>query len=661
MKLRTQTISLMLGMALIPMLVMGLVSNAVSMSALSDLQATTVEAAENTVVQAIESQEQSAMTLAVQSARDSQIVEALQTQDPKKLAALIDPLYQDLKKQGLTVLEIGNAMGTVLYRAHNPEKYGDSKSGNAAISLAISSGETQSAFEEDSARLSVRGIAPIKVGNIVKGTVTYGYDTDEKLVQRLKGIVHGEITVYGMAEKKSLVSTIEGEQDSLTDSKLLDSVIVDQKSYPATGSVNGVPYDFVYVPLTDYDKNQTLAVVRVSLSREAIVSAQYKVITYSLAIALLAGLCALLFAVRTSNRIVRPMNAVMEGLSEAANGRLRRARAVKASGELKLLLAHYDLMIHNIRELMLVAGRSAAQASELSEQIHSGTQEATAAADQVTRTIDEVAAGSERQNESLQRANDQMGVIVYDLDSIAVSTKELRHLALDVDQASTEGQRTMHRTREEMTAIYHHVQHTAKTMDRLGEQSQRIGTIVDMIGAIAGQTNLLALNAAIEAARAGELGRGFSVVADEVRKLAEQSESATRQIAELVREIREQVEVSIVGMHQGLEAVQSGELAMEQAEQAFQTVGERLRGVTSGVANVYELTRNASEQSKGVESEFQAIAHISEETAASSEEVAASIEEQGAMMNTLAQSMEELRNLAETLHGAVGRFECEEE
>ncbi|MBL0387537.1 hypothetical protein JJB07_12900 [Tumebacillus sp. ITR2] len=660
MKLRTQTVGLLLSLALVPMMAMGVVSNTVSMRALSDLQATSVQAAQNTVVQAIQSQEQNATALAIQASRDPQINAALQTQDRKKLSELIDPVYQDLKTQELSVLEIGNSMGTVIYRAYDPEKFGDSKSANPMISLAISSGKTIAAVEEDNDRLSVRSVAPIKAGNIVKGTISYGYATDDKLVQRLKGIVNGEVSVYSAATKKMLVSTIQGEQDTMSGDALLASVIDKQQAFQTTGDVNGAPFDFVYVPLTDYDKNVTLAVMRVSMSREAIVSAQHKILTYSIALAVLTILLSVFIAVRSSNRIVRPMTAVMDGLSEAANGRLRQVKKVKASGELQQLLSHYDLMIRNIRDLMMVAGQSAAQASELSEQIHSGTQEATAAAEQVTRSVDEVASGSERQNQSLQRANDEMSNIVHDLESIAASTKELSDLALDVDVASNAGRKTLQRTREEMNQIHRHVQHTSETMNILGEQSERIGSIVDVIGAIAGQTNLLALNAAIEAARAGEQGRGFSVVADEVRKLAEQSELAAREIAELVLGIREQVEASIAGMQQGLQAVIGGERAMVETEQAFGIVGERLLGVTSGVAGVYELTKTASLHSKIVEQEFHSIAHVSETTVASTEEVAAAIEEQSAMMISLAQSMEELRRLSETLNGAVGRFECNE-
>jgi methyl-accepting chemotaxis protein len=353
------------------------------------------------------------------------------------------------------------------------------------------------------------------------------------------------------------------------------------------------------------------------------------------------------------------MVAVMKGLHDASNGRLREIERIKASGELKQLQDYYNVMITNIRGLLQTATGTAAQVADLSQHLYRGAQEATQAAEQVSSAIEDVARGTESQNDALQRGNDSLTVVLGSLQEIASRAHDLRELAVDVEEASQRGRSTMHRTREEMDSIQKHVEHTADTMNALGEQSQQIGHISDLISGIAAQTNLLALNAAIEAARAGEHGRGFAVVADHVRKLAEQSGNAADEIAQLILQIRGQVEASIAGMQQGLTAVHSGNQAVEEAEHAFLRVGERLDNVTSGISEVHGLTEEASRQSNGVEQEFQAIASVAEEVAASSEEVASAVEEQSATMGSLSDSMEELQRLADELKQAVAKFQFE--
>src|SRR2546430_15450758 len=90
-----------------------------------------------------------------------------------------------------------------------------------------------------------------------------------------------------------------------------------------------------------------------------------------------------------------------------------------------------------------------------------------------------------------------------------------------------------------MNSIRDQIQETSKRIKRLGESSQEIGEIVELISDITEQTNVLALNAAIQAASAGEAGRGFTVVAEEVQRLAERSGEATKQIDAIVKTIQE--------------------------------------------------------------------------------------------------------------------------
>jgi len=659
MKLRTKTLGLLLLMALVPMMAMGAATNYISMVALEDQQAAQVDTAEKKVQETLETMKKDAMLLADLASEKGDLVDAIASGDRARIVAVMDPFFDKLKQQGVTVLEMGDDVGVVQYRAHDTERFGDNKYKDAAITLALNLQNAVGAVEAGESSLAMRGVAPLKIDKSVKGTITVGFETDQQFANRIKNVVGGEITLYSGESNKSVVSTL-GTDETIPESESLRHALFEERvTYHSQEELNGVTYDFVYLPLTDYDQSKTLGVLRIALARDTILSAQQNSLLLTALLAIAVIVLATLVAIKSTRAIVRPMTSVMRGLQEAAAGRLHEAELIRSSGELQLLQEHYNTMVHNTRELLQTASSSAAKVATLSERLYQGVQESSTAAETVSRSIVEVASGSDAQNHSLQRANERLASVVRSLQEIAERSNGLNAKAQEVDSAATLGRHTMQQTRQEMERLHKHVAGTAEMLNHLGEQSNRIGHIVDLIGGIAGQTNLLALNAAIEASRAGVHGRGFAVVADEVRKLAEQSGQAADEIGTLARNIRQQVEASIAGMQEGLQAVAAGGEAVVAAEETFSLVGDRLHEVTQGVDGVNRLTDEASQQSSGVENEFHSIATVASQTASVSEDAAASIQQQTASLNELVTSMEELQQLAEELHRAVNRFQLD--
>ena len=115
---------------------------------------------------------------------------------------------------------------------------------------------------------------------------------------------------------------------------------------------------------------------------------------------------------------------------------------------------------------------------------------------------------------------------------------------------AAEGAGVVRETIQGMDQIRDQIQETSKRIKRLGESSQEIGSIVELINDISEQTNILALNAAVQAASAGEAGRGFAVVADEVQRLAERTSGATRRIENLVQAIQADTNEAVTSMEQ---------------------------------------------------------------------------------------------------------------
>jgi twitching motility protein PilJ len=151
----------------------------------------------------------------------------------------------------------------------------------------------------------------------------------------------------------------------------------------------------------------------------------------------------------------------------------------------------------------------------------------------------------------------------------AAKSAEIARESVDIAAA---GGGTVRKTISGMDSIRDQIQETSKRIKRLGESSQEIGNIVELIEDIADQTNILALNAAMQAAMAGESGRGFAVVADEVQRLAERSANATKQIDALVKTIQADTNEAVSSMEASTAGVVSGAKLAEDAGEALQRI-----------------------------------------------------------------------------------------
>jgi methyl-accepting chemotaxis protein len=193
-----------------------------------------------------------------------------------------------------------------------------------------------------------------------------------------------------------------------------------------------------------------------------------------------------------------------------------------------------------------------------------------------------------------------------------------------------------------MERIAEVVVQAAKTVQKLGAGSDKIGEIVQVIDEIADQTNLLALNAAIEAARAGEHGRGFAVVADEVRKLAERTTKATKEIAAMIKQIQLDTSGAVESINKGTEEVEKGK---ELAGKAGKSL-EEIIAASNKVMDDIVLVASASEEQSST----------AEEISKSIEGINSVTQQSAAGIQQIARAAEDLNNLTENLQNLVAGF-----
>jgi twitching motility protein PilJ len=203
-----------------------------------------------------------------------------------------------------------------------------------------------------------------------------------------------------------------------------------------------------------------------------------------------------------------------------------------------------------------------------------------------------------------------------------------------------------------MNTIRETIQDTSKRIKRLGESSQEIGNIVELIEEIAEQTNILALNASIEASRAGESSRGFAVVADEVQKLAERSATATRKIEVLVSTIQSDTNEAVVSMERSTTDVVGGALLAENAGAALEEIEQVSHQMAVLIQNISETGRDQNKLATAINKNMLVLRQIAAKTTQSTTQTSAAIRKLSELASQLRETVRGFR-LPDN-HGATG-------
>lgn len=226
------------------------------------------------------------------------------------------------------------------------------------------------------------------------------------------------------------------------------------------------------------------------------------------------------------------------------------------------------------------------------------------------------------------RQSDDINIALERIQSLALSARLVRDNAEQAEQAVQqsnrsveEGEMAMNRTVDGILAIRETVAETAKKVKRLGESTQKISKVVNLISSFADQTNLLALNASIEAAHAGEEGRGFAVVAEEVRSLARQSAEATADIEKVVAEIQQETNEVVKAMEAGTEQVVEGTRLVEETRSSLTQITAASAQINQLVTAIAAAAAEQSETSEEITETMADVATIATETSTAVDDV----------------------------------------
>ncbi|WP_282369761.1 methyl-accepting chemotaxis protein [Pseudomonas sp. PS02290] len=329
-----------------------------------------------------------------------------------------------------------------------------------------------------------------------------------------------------------------------------------------------------------------------------------------------------------TRQITVPLGQTLVAVERVASGDLTHNLSVDRRDELGQLQGSIQRMTVELRQLISGIGEGVTQIASAAEELSAVTEQTSAGVNSQKVETDQVATAMHEMTATVQE--------------VARNAEEASEAAVAADLQAREGDKVVNEAIAQIELLATEVGHSTEAMAQLKRESDKIGSVLDVIKSVAQQTNLLALNAAIEAARAGEAGRGFAVVADEVRSLAQRTQKSTEEIEELIS-----------GLQNGTRQVatimdNSRELTVSSVE-LTRRAGSSLESITRTVSAIQSMNQQiaaaAEEQSATAEEINRSVLNVrdvSEQTSAASEETAA--------------SSVELARLGSHLQALVGRF-----
>ncbi len=325
--------------------------------------------------------------------------------------------------------------------------------------------------------------------------------------------------------------------------------------------------------------------------------------------------------------IQRSIMKLLDEVSGVADGDLTKEAEVSADVT-GAIADSFNFMIDQLRKII--------------GNVQHATQQVSTAANQIYTSAETLVDGSQDQTEQIVTTSAAIDAIATSIQQVSENAVTSTAVAQQALTTAKQGNMAVRNTIEGMNKIREQAQETAKRIKRLGETSQEIGQIVQLIDDIADRTSILALNASIQAAAAGDAGRGFAVVAEEVERLAVRSTEATKKISTLVKAIQGETNEAVSAMEKNIQEVVSGSKVANQAGQSL----NEIEGVSMRLAELIQSISLASkQQAKGSEALARSMGNISQitrQTAVGTKQTAESV-------NTLAK-------LADDLRGSVSAF-----
>ncbi|MFP6848092.1 MAG: methyl-accepting chemotaxis protein [Pseudomonas sp.] len=327
--------------------------------------------------------------------------------------------------------------------------------------------------------------------------------------------------------------------------------------------------------------------------------------------------------------VLRPLEAVISVARAIAQGNLRNTITVDSKDEAGQLQQALADMQGNLRKMIDGIRKEGEELQQTAHTLNGASQSIVHSTSEESQSAASMACAMEQ--------------MIQNIGQIAGHARNAQEISSHSEELASSGGQVIMGVVDGMSRIAEAVNESSATITALGESSEEIHSIIQVIKSIAEQTNLLALNAAIEAARAGEAGRGFAVVADEVRNLAARTAQSTQEITGMIERIRSSTVQAVSSMQTGVTRVNDG---VSLARQAGESINEIRGGAHRAAEVVEEISQTIGEQSRASTEVAERVEHIAQMSQQNSRTV-----------HELADAAKSLDRVARSMQNAVLQFQ----
>ena len=533
-----------------------------------------------------------------------------------------------LKEQAATIAEYQTSLNKMrnAYRTGNTARDTMSVNAESAYNLIESISKRVQQMDMSEQRFEqFQAISAAKEAFILARYEVRGYTATTNAETEQKAIAQIDVAIASL--KQLNVHFADTQQDAL---RQLETALTNYRS--ALMAYKNANSEAVQARKEMTDQGATIVTLseqlyQIQLDRRDIESAQAR--TFQLISTLLALLVGVIAAVIITRQITRPLRETLAVVERIASGDLTQNVTVTRRDELGVLQQGIARMGVTLRDL--ISG------------IRDGVTQIASAAEELSAVTEQTSAGVNSQKIETDQVATAMHEMTATVQEVARNAEEASQAAAAADGEAREGDKVVNEAITQIERLASEVVRSTEAMSVLQQESDKIGSVMDVIKAVAEQTNLLALNAAIEAARAGEAGRGFAVVADEVRGLAQRTQKSTEEIEGLVAGLQN-------GTQQVSTVMNNSRALTDSSVALTRKAGASLENITRTVSNIQSMNQQiaaAAEQQSAVAEEISRsiinVRDVSEQTAAASDETAKSSVELARLGGQLQQMVSHFR------------------